>query len=380
MGRTVYRQNVSVRFGGFSGAAPRARSEWFAFDPETTSYLSVPARLNGVPVRGVIDTGASRSVISPRMLGKVGGRLAGNTLATMFTARCSLPLYRTRMLQAGGISVAGLDVACHELAMLEAAFPGECPMLIGRDFLTRSVLECEFTKSRARIGGEFTAASAARYDRLDLAHSRCGLPAIPVQIEALGMERAVIDLGCNLVCTISDRFAQDAGLLSRASSTTMSAGLEGAVVGKQVTLRALRIGDHVLTDVPACVIPNWTLDAPINLGWPAFGAFDLAFLFDRDLRIWADASRLAAPLPRDRSGIGALRFPDHLLIRHVSIGSPAEEQGLVEGDRIIAIDGRPVDPEHPVPGKRLGGQTAGTRMTLTLARGGDVALVLQDYF
>ena len=177
-------------------------------------------------------------------------------------------------------------------------------MVIGRDFLTRSVLECQFSQSRFRIVADFVPENPAGYTRLELGRSFHGLPMIAAQIEGLEAERAVVDLGSNLVCTMSERYARDAGLLCRPSSTTMSAGLEGRAVGMQITLRALRIGDHVLCDVPACVIPNWSLDAPVNLGWPAFGAFDLAFVFDRELRIRADETLLGAPLPRDRSGIG----------------------------------------------------------------------------
>ncbi|WP_425443832.1 PDZ domain-containing protein [Sphingomonas fennica] len=69
-----------------------------------------------------------------------------------------------------------------------------------------------------------------------------------------------------------------------------------------------------------------------------------------------------------------------MLVRHVSPLSPADRQGLVEGDRIIAIDGVPVDPSYPAPGRRLGGQSVGTKMALTLERGREISLVLQDYF
>jgi predicted aspartyl protease len=375
-----YRQNVHVSFGGFSAGAPQPRPDWIAFDPATSSYLAVPVRLNGLPVRGVVDTGASRSVVSPKLLGQIGAQPAGSTLATMFTARYSLPLYRTGRLEVGGIATTGLDVACHDLAMVEAAFPGEGAMVIGRDFLTRAVLECQFSRNRLRITVDCAPAKAAGYTRLELGRSFHGLPVIAAKIEGLEPERAVVDLGSNLVCTMSERYAQDAGLLCRPSSTTMSAGLEGNAVGTQITLRTLRIGEHVLRDVPACVIPNWSLDAPLNLGWPAFGAFDLAFVFDRELRIRADEALLAAPLPRDRSGIGAQRLRDHLLVRHVSPLSPADRQGLVEGDRIIAIDGVPVDSYYPAPGRRLGGQSVGTKMALTLERGREVSLVLEDYF
>lgn len=373
-------QNISVSFETIPKADKIGEGIWYDFDPEATKYLSVPALLEGLGVRGVIDTGATRSVVSPKLIARTGMKPSGATCATMFTACYSVPLYRAMQLRAGAASVSDLDVACHDLAMLEAAFPGECPILIGRDVLTRAVLECQFSRGRARIAAAFPPEEATGHARLEFTRSRHGLPIFQTQLEDLQPQPAVLDLGSNLVCSMSEQYAAEAGLLSRPVSTTMTAGLEGSIVGRQFTLGSLKFADYVLHDVPACVIPNWSLDAPINLGWPAFAAFDLVFEFDRDLYIRADEDRLALPLLRDRSGIGAQRFPDHLLVRHVALGSPAHEQGMIAGDRIVAIDGLPVDVGYPVAGKRFGRQAAGTRISLTLEVGREIDLVLKDYF
>lgn len=299
----------------------------------------------------------------------------------MFTDCSPLPLFRADNLRVGGITLSDLDVACHDLDILEDAFPGETPMLIGRDVLTRGVLECQFPRGRVRLTSALSDAAASTYEkRLTVLRSRHGLPTIGVEVEDVPMQRAVLDLGSNVACSVSEHFAEEAGLLRRTVSTNMTAGLEGSVVGRQITIRSLKIGDHLLREVPVCVIPGWTMDAPLNLGWPAFMAFDLAFVFDSELRIRANEERLAIPLPRDRCGIGAQRLRDHLLVRHVASGSPAEEQGMVPGDTIWVIDGRSVDRDYPARGASLGKQAAGTSISLLLGDAREVDLVLRDYF
>jgi hypothetical protein len=305
---------------------------------------------------------------------------AGSTLATMFTTSYAVPLVKAGQLRVGSVRLLDNDMACHDLSMLEAAFPGEAPILLGRDVLARGILECQFTRGRARVAAAVAREDMAGYARLELVRNQYGLPVVNAQIEDIKAQPAILDLGSNVACSVSEAYAEEVGLLSRPASTSMTSGLEGSTLCRQITVRSLRIADHILNDVPACIVPDWTLDAPVNLGWPAFAAFDLAFMFDRELHIRVDEGRLATPLPRDRSGIGAQRFSDYLLVRHVGRGSPAHEQGLIAGDRIVAIDGRPVDALHPARGKRLGSQPAGTGMLLTLEADRQIELVLKDYF
>lgn len=374
------RQKLQVSFGPDFRIAPDPAKRWIEFTPETSHYVSVPALLNELPIRAVLDTGATRSVISPTTLSVLGLKSVGAINAMFFTTSVKMPIYRLRSLRVGGVAALNLEVGCHKLAMLEHAFPGEHAMLVGRDFLAQAVLECQFPRHRARITSTPAIESDSSYRRLELSHSLCGLPVVPTIVEGRFPEQTLIDLGSNATCTISAEYAQQAGLLDRTVSTTLSAGLEGDVVGRQITLRSLEIGGYELREVPACIIGDWKFDAPINLGWPAFIGFDLAFLFGRELRIRGYEDELSRPLARDRSGIGAQRFTDHLLVRHVSRNSPAEAEGLIAGHRIVAIDGRGIDLDYPVRGQRLGGKRAGSRIQLTLDGGRLINLELRDYF
>ena len=70
--------------------------------------------------------------------------------------------------------------------------------------------------------------------------------------------------------------------------------------------------------------------------------------------------------PEDRMGDGALA--PGVRVREVVAGSPAAAAGLLPGDRIVAVDGQPVD--HPVRlQNRLAILPAGETARLTVARG-----------
>lgn len=352
---------------------------WTAFDLERLGHLAVPAVFDGVPVRAVIDTGATRSVISPSLVRRLGLQPAGIISASLVTSQTRVPLYRTGELTIGSARVRGLEVASRDLAALGWGAPGEMTALIGQDVLAQSVLDLHFSCGRLRVrGGSLQGTDG--FEALDVQKNAFGLQTISVVPEDLAPQRAVVDLGNDFACLVSESYAKEAGLLARKSSTSLSADLGGAVISRVVSLRTLRLGNHLLRSVPVSIVPDWTLDVPINLGWPAFAAFDLSFRHGREIWLRADADRLSRPLQRDRSGIGGERLSDLIVIRHVAQGSPAARAGLLASERIAAINGRAIDKDFPAPGQRFGSAAAGTVLALTLDDSREVRLVLEDYY
>ncbi|WP_395336917.1 aspartyl protease family protein [Novosphingobium sp. BL-8H] len=369
-----------VSYSFAAGVPPEKEDDWVSFDPETLRYLCIPLHLDGTTLTGIIDTGATRSIVTPATRDRLGLARSGKTLATFFTEQYSISLCRPRSIRIGSMEFGPLDLGCHPLEALERAYPGEPAMVIGRDILSRAVLECSFPDRRMRVGPSCSEYALSELGAIDLLRSDYGLPEIAVSVEGGARQRALLDLGSDAACSISASYAEQEGLLDRRTSSTLSAGLEGDVVAQMITLHSIFIGGHELRNVPTCVIADWQSSVPINLGWPAFTAFDLAFIHDRELRLRVRDDALTSSLARDRSGIGAQRYADHLLIRHVACGSPAENVGLKVGDRITCIDKRSIDPTYPRLGLRLGGGTAGTEIDLTMADGRSLHLTLADYF
>ena len=375
---TSYRINASVTFGAGNRTDDGG---WQPLFLKTARYLTVNAAVNGVAVRAIIDTGASRSVISKKLANHLALPVSGVVDVVAFTKKVRGSLHKIRELKVGSELLRNADLASFDLSNVEQFTGQPLPLLIGQDILSRVALEVQFPNDRARFAN-LPSATTSSVERLSIAFSRSHLPLIQVGMTDGFESPAVLDLGSDVVCAVSESFAKKHRLAAgRRTSNTLTVGLDGESVNTIFCLPRMRIGGYILREVPIVVVSEWKFSSQINIGWPCFAAFSL-FL---DLRasivtLNADRSILASSFPKDRSGIGAARLADRILVRHVASGSPAEQIGLKPGDEIICLDGRRIDPTHPPAGRRQGFQPAGTSLVMTLADGRNMTLTLADYF
>lgn len=358
-----------------------AEAAWHPLALSTARYLTLPASVNGTALTAVLDSGATRSVIKDRLALDLGLPYLGATLAGTFTRDVPGSLYRVGELMLDGAAFRHIDIASFEMSQVEI-LAGNVPLVIGQDILRQVALDVRFTQDRIRLLDRAATRAPAGYARLALQGAGREFPALPARIEDHGVEHAILDLGSSVPVSVSREYATQIGLLNnRPVSTTMTLGVEGSAVSQIFLARNVRVGPFAMNQVPVCVIEDWELAQPINLGWPLLTAFDAVFDLGGDaLWLKGDPARIAAPFPRDRSGLGGQRRAGDILVRHVALNSPAWQAGLREGDTIVAIDGRTIDAAFPPAGERLGQNPAGTRFRLTLADRRDVTLTLADYF
>ena len=358
-----------------------AEAAWHPLNLSAARYLTLPASVNDTALTAVLDSGATRSVIKDRLALELGLPYLGATLAGTFTRDVPGSLYRVGELMLDGAAFRHIDIASFEMSQVEI-LAGNVPLVIGQDILRQVAFEVQFTQDRIRLLDRAAARSPAGHVRLELQGSGREFPALPARIENHGAEHAILDLGSSVPVSLSRDYAAQIGLLKdRPVSTTMTLGVEGSAVSQIFLARNVRVGPFAMNQVPVCVIEDWELAQPINLGWPLLAAFNAVFDLGGDaLWLQGDPARIAAPFPRDRSGLGGQRRADGIMVRHVAMDSPAWRAGLREGDTIVAIDGRTIDAAFPPPGERLGQNPAGTRYQLTLADRRNLTLTLADYF
>jgi predicted metalloprotease with PDZ domain len=139
-------------------------------------------------------------------------------------------------------------------------------------------------------------------------------------------------------------------------------------------------------DVPTeFTAPNVEIDSDReagNVGMPLLKRFRMMIDFQNNrMFVIPIAERIARPFERDRSGVRAVLDGDRLVVRHISVGSPADAAGWKNGDTIVAIDGHPIDSGFASSQLSLWGwRAAGTTVTLTMADGSTRKLTLADYF
>lgn len=359
-----------------------AEGEWHPLNLGSARYLTLPARLNDKAFNAVIDSGATRSVIRDDLALDLQLPFEGSTLATTFSGAVSGTLYRVDHLALDVASFRHVSVASYDLSGIERSVSSRIPFVIGQDVLRNVAVQMDFPGDRARFLAASTVGRPAAHRRLEVQGTDRAFPSLAITLEGRLHDYAIIDLGSALPMSISREWASDFGLLrDRRVSTTMTVGAEGQAVSQIFTLRNARIGPFTLSEIPVCVVENWRMERPINIGWPLFAAFDATLNLGADsLWLKPDPVALAKPFPRDRSGIGGIRYADHIMVGHVAPESPAWNAGLRAGDDIVALDGRAIDRVWPAPGERQGYRPAGTPVSIALADGRRLAFSLADYF
>ena len=376
-------QSQTVSYGAYGfGPIPRVEATWHVLHLSIAGYVTLNASINGTPIPAIIDTGATRSIINAAWAQRLALPISGTASASSLTRQVSGTLYRAVSLGVSGTVISNIDISSYDISAVEGVVSRDIPFVIGQDVLSNAVLEVDFPHDRARLSRKVGSDQTKGFSKLPISLGRSNLPNLRISLEDHLQSEAIIDLGSSVPFSISEKFARDNGLLDdRPSSTTMTAGAEGALISRIFSIRELRFGPFVLKNVPVCAVGNWKFSQPINLGWPCFAAFNL--LLDapgRALWLAADSERLEQPITRDRSGIGAARLLDRLVVRHVAENSPAALAGLHVGDQIVAINGRAIDRDYPSAGERQGEKPAGTRIDMTLSDGRSLTVVLADYF
>lgn len=105
--------------------------------------------------------------------------------------------------------------------------------------------------------------------------------------------------------------------------------------------------------LPAWAIPtlgmrDWPGTSTVgNIGLPLIAQFDVVFDVTAGI-VWLRPlnPRRRLPMLKDRSELGFAVSTTALTVIHVAANSPAEKGGWVIGDRIVMVNGHPVDVDY----------------------------------
>ena len=228
-----------------------AGSGWLDLQPDLLVPV-VEARVNGRPVRALVDSGAQASVFAEGLgalspvavpmlaFGVSGGPQAGRA-ATVDVAVGALALPR--------LHVAALDLG--PLAPLRGEDDAPTALVIGQDVLRTLVLELDYPSARLafRPSGSrpFSGpAVVARKDGDELL--------VDISVEGFAIS-AVFDTGLSAALALSEELAAAAGLLAagRRVRSTQSVTLGGAAPGREVLADTLSFGGRTLHRAPVAV-------------------------------------------------------------------------------------------------------------------------------
>lgn len=361
------------------GIAP----DWQPLDVVTGDALFTAARVNGSAAQGILDSGSGATIIDARLAATLGLRGEARTVAGLATKTEVILVKRVTITL--GDTPRDLPFALvGDLRAMASALGRPIDLLLGADLFADRCLTIDiprrrmaFSASGSFAGGRgWTALPLARGDRRELLTSVAIAGTAPVPM--------MIDTGSSSALLLSANYLRSSGIArDRRSSSALMAGVDGIQTVALMTIDAVDFGGLRIDAVPAVGMPRWaSTSAAGTIGMPLLAQFDLVFDLARNtlwLRPLARSKRL--PMLKDRSGLGTRLTPSGLEVVHVARGGPGERGGWAVGERITAIDGKPVD-ERYTRGElwRWRYAAAGRVVALTLGPGKTRSLRLEDFF
>ncbi len=287
----------------------------------------------------------------------------------------------TRVAEGGRIELGGLALDGVPVITLPVppGFPRSHDGIIGSELFERFAVRIDVDEQRllllesaALVPEEGSSAVPLRF--------RGGAPFLEVRV-AVGADEPVsaelaLDLGATHALWLNSgrepRFRPPAG----AFATRLGRGLSGDVEGHVGRVRRLELGGFAFEDMVA-VFPSASQQHPGGvdfrdgfLGSESLSRFRLTFDYSGQRLFLAPGARYRAPFEHDMTGMVLDPTEDGArVVRRVLADSPAAEAGILGGDVLLAIDGRPVS-ELGADGVARSFRVEGAEVELELQRGG----------
>jgi len=355
---------------GFNASVARAGST--GFDLRLTNEgLILPVVVKGRPLQGILDCGASASLMDTQVAQSLGLKVARE--------RKGQAVYRTiRVGQSEPVAIMAGDAAYTAPVMImpirEAGLKAD--MLIGRDILNHFKLDLDGPRRHATFRAQHPPLS----DMTPMKVIRSAKDTLVVDMEIEGIPvRASVDTGSSTPLMLKTDWMLRHDLLhGRKRSQWLGGDVGGLHTITMSSVRDATIGGLTFRDIPV-EVSDTLLEFDVNLGLDVF--LRLRSFWDMDKsRIWLAGTdaELWRPFTRERSGLAYLPEGEGLNVIFVAPESPAAVGGWRKGDIITAIDGTPVTQlSAPDDWKR---DPVRQSARLTLAGGETRTLTLASYY
>jgi C-terminal processing protease CtpA/Prc len=106
-----------------------------------------------------------------------------------------------------------------------------------------------------------------------------------------------------------------------------------------------------------------------NIGGQILGRCRVTFDYPRSRIAFEPTDGFERPFETDMSGMSISRRPEGTMVRYVNPGTPAAESGVQVGDRVVTVDGEPVERVDPAA-LRLRFQQEGRPVRMQVERAG----------
>lgn len=353
---------------------------------ENLMYL--PVTVAGDTGYWVLDSGASMSLIDAEYARKLGLEIQGSIKGYGFGDLFELNFVNIPEHQVGPIRF-GSQKFYVSRGLTARSYEPQILGILGYDFLSRFVVEIDYDRQKAT----FHDPEFFRYKgpgAIIDAPLKYRTFSLPVTLDGSHESLWTVDLG-SYHSSVHYPFAEKHGLLERKGVDIVSQGMAGLSHENNVRFDCLAIGPFRL-DQPIVAIPKEKGKGATalgevggNLGNSTLRNFRLFLHYPEQKLIIEKGDYFNRAFPPDRSGLligrSGLEQP---MVSFLAKDSPAVEAGLMEGDLIVEMAGKKIDPGHPVlPLRELLRSAVGTKVEIKVRREDrtvSTAIVLRDMY
>ncbi len=366
-----------------SGAAC---TPWMKTVSKDRRSLRLRGEINGRAADILLDSGAGITVVSQALAKELKLQSQGSLTAEGASASSEAALVGGITLRIGELELEGITAATIDLSAINRQLPRPLEVILGKELFHAMLVDVDYPLSQVRFcdPSRFEYTGSGR--KVPIIPAQDGHKLIEVTIENLEPTLVDVDTGSNATLDIFSAYTDENGLLEDRDrvSESMSAGVGGSSVNKISSLRSLTVGGYELKDVPVGFFEGekgsfHTRRIAGNLGAGVLTRFRILFDYPHQMLWLEPGAEWDRPFERNRSGLQMTPDGKAMRVVFVAPGSPAAAAGWEAGARIVAIDGKKVNPRDP-SSTDWRHRPAGTRVRLETDDAKLHELVLADYY
>jgi hypothetical protein len=360
---------------------------WLPIELHLERYIYLKGTVDGVPTDILLDSGAGMTVLDTAMAKKLGRESKGAMPAQGVGGTTTAGLVEGITIELGELTLGPVVAATLDLGDIGKRLGRDMPVILGKEVFQDLIVDLDYPNQRIRFLDPATFTYDGAGHRLEVLPADDGHKLVKLAIEGLPEATVMLDTGQGNALTLFRRYTDDNSLLDgRRQSKAVGGGVGGSMEIVLARVAKVTIAGYEMLDVPTSFHRQDvggafdTAKLAGNLGAGILGRFRVVFDYPHDC-LWLEPGQdFAAPQSRDRTGLAPHPDGAALVIDYIAPGSPAEAAGWQQGERVTALDGRPVDANWWKQWAVWSRAAAGTTVKLTMADGSVRELRLADYY
>jgi hypothetical protein len=317
----------------------------------------VKASINGAPPADfILDTGASLTMVDQGYAATIGLKPEGNSSVQGIAASGEMQFARVGSIALEGAGGASAALGDFRVALLDLAENSQTMLwrkpagLLGADFLGRFVLELDYDSLTVRLYDPARFQYRGRGAAVPFELYQ-GIPVVEMTLDGDCSGKFLVDVGNSFHFVVHGSSVRSCRLFNRGERREVEVaggGIGGGFVSTLCRLDSLRIGPYSCAEPVAALALHTqggigSKEFAGNIGNSVLERFRCTFDYAHRTLYLEPGRRFAERERVSRVGAMFARVGGDVMAGNILQGSAAYDAGLRWYDRIVAIDGRPLD-------------------------------------